>query len=349
MSPMSSRYSCQPSPQTRWQRLSTRSWTPGGQTRASGPLGTKCRCRRYGGRPSTWSPWKWVRNRTSMAPGSMPRRCMGGRRGAPASSRMRPSTTTAPLYRSREKAAPVPRKAIFIGRQRSPKRECPRGRDLPVEVDVLDRRSAGPYSATMPSDVHGGAAAPSGRVLDPGFFARDTLDVAADLLVKLVVREVDGRARWGRLVEVEAYCGPADRAAHSWRGLTPRTTVMYGPPGHVYVYLIYGMHHCLNFVTRPAGCPQAVLVRALEPGPGVGRASGPGLVCRALAIDRTLNGRPLVPPDLYVADDGLRVDPAAVVTGPRVGVAYAGDGGDRPGRFRVKVPAPAAASRHRPS
>ena len=74
-------------------------------------------------------------------------------------------------------------------------------------------------------------------------------------------------------------------------------------------------------------------MRALEPGPGVGRASGPGLVCRALAIDRTLNGRPLVPPDLYVADDGLRVDPAAVVTGPRVGVAYAGEWADKPWRF----------------
>ena len=187
------------------------------------------------------------------------------------------------------------------------------------------------------------------KALPPEWFARDTLVVARELLGKVLVRQLDGRQLTGRLIEVEAYCGPEDLAAHSARGLTPRTRVMYGPPGHAYVYFIYGMHHCLNFVTRPEGSPQAVLVRALEPGPGVGRASGPGLVCRALAIDRTLNGRPLVPPDLYVADDGLRVDPAAVVTGPRVGVAYAGEWADRPWRFRIKVPAPAAASRRRPS
>src|SRR5437588_3751758 len=189
-----------------------------------------------------------------------------------------------------------------------------------------------------------------GVVLGPEFFARDTVTVARDVLGKLLVREVGGVRLWGRLVEVEAYLGPDDLAAHSVGGRrTPRTEVMYGPPGRAYVYLTYGMHHCLNFVTRSEGLPQAVLVRAIEPGPGVGRASGPGLVCRALDIDRTLNGRPLVPPDLYVADDGLRVDPAAVVTGPRVGVAYVGEWADRPWRFRIKVPAPAAASRHRPS
>src|SRR5204862_6002031 len=124
--------------------------------------------------------------------------------------------------------------------------------------------------------------------------------------------------------EVEAYCGPDDRAAHSWRGLTPRTRVMFGPPGRAYVYFIYGMHNCLNFVTRPEGCPQAVLVRAVEPGPGVGRASGPGLVCRALGIDRSLNGSPLEPPALYVLDDGHRPAPGAIVQTPRIGVEYAG-------------------------
>ena len=117
--------------------------------------------------------------------------------------------------------------------------------------------------------------------MPPEFFARPTLEVARDLLGKLLVREVNGETRWGRLVEVEAYCGPDDLAAHSSGGRrTPRTEVMYGPPGHAYVYLIYGMHHCLNFVTRPAGEPQAVLVRALEPGPGTGRCAGPGLVWR---------------------------------------------------------------------
>jgi DNA-3-methyladenine glycosylase len=106
---------------------------------------------------------------------------------------------------------------------------------------------------------------------------------------------------------------------------------MFGPPGHAYVYLIYGIYHCLNFVTRPEGEPQAVLVRGLEPGPGVGRCSGPGLICRALDIDRSLNGIPLVPPVLYVADDGHV--PAEVFTSPRVGVDYAGEWAALPWRF----------------
>ena len=119
------------------------------------------------------------------------------------------------------------------------------------------------------------------------------------------MREFDGQVLWGRLVEVEAYLGPDDLAAHSRRGRrTARTEVMFGEPGHAYVYFTYGMHWCLNFVTREAGVPQAVLVRALEPGPGVGRCCGPGLVTRALSIDRALNGAPLQRPDLYVIDDG---------------------------------------------
>ncbi len=120
----------------------------------------------------------------------------------------------------------------------------------------------------------------------------------------MLVREVDGQILWGRLVEVEAYLGPEDLAAHSRGGRrTARTEVMYGLPGHAYVYFTYGMHWCLNFVTREADVPQAVLVRALEPGPGVGRCGGPGLVTRALGIDGALNGAPLAPPDLYVVDD----------------------------------------------
>ena len=108
---------------------------------------------------------------------------------------------------------------------------------------------------------------------------------------------------------------------------------MYGPPGHAYVYLIYGIWNCLNFVTRPAGDPQAILVRALEPGPGVGRCSGPGLLCRSLEIDRTLNGVPLVPPDLYLVDDGFK--PATISRSPRIGVDYSGEWKDRPWRFCV--------------
>jgi DNA-3-methyladenine glycosylase len=179
---------------------------------------------------------------------------------------------------------------------------------------------------------------PEGRSLGPEFFARDTLEVARDVLGKLLVREVDGEVRWGRLVEVEAYCGPDDRAAHSWRGLTPRTRVMFGPPGRAYVYFIYGMHHCLNLVTREEGAPQAVLIRALEPGPGVGRCSGPALVCRSLAVDRGLNGVPLEPPALYLLDDGFRPEPARLFQTPRIGVDYAGEWSRLPWRFCVDSP-----------
>ena len=174
--------------------------------------------------------------------------------------------------------------------------------------------------------------APAGRLLGSQFFDRDTVAVARDLLGKVLVREVEGKHLWGRLVEVEAYLGPDDLAAHSSGGRrSPRNEVMYGPPGHAYVYFTYGMHHCLNFVTRQEGIPQAVLVRALEPGPGVGRCSGPGLVCRALDIDRNLNGAELVPPSIYVLDD----DPPSrrMYATPRIGIGQQGEWTDRPLRF----------------
>ena len=175
-------------------------------------------------------------------------------------------------------------------------------------------------------------APPAGRLLGPDFFDRDTVEVARDLLGKVLVREVEGKLVWGRLVEVEAYLGPDDLASHSSGGRrSPRNEVMYGPPGHAYVYFTYGMHHCLNFVTRQAGVPQAVLVRALEPGPGVGRCSGPGLICRALDIDRELNGAALVPPSIYVIDDDS--PSRRLYTTPRIGIGQQGDWTERPLRF----------------
>jgi DNA-3-methyladenine glycosylase len=174
-------------------------------------------------------------------------------------------------------------------------------------------------------------------VLDASFFERDTVVVARDLLGKVLVRELDGQVMWGRLVEVEAYLGPDDLAAHSKGGRrTPRTEVMFGPPGHAYVYFTYGMHWCLNFVTREAGVPQAVLVRALEPGPGVGRCSGPGLVTRALSIDGALNGVPLRPPNLYVVDDAA--PKRRVFVTPRIGVQGTGRWEKRLLRFCVDSP-----------
>src|SRR4030081_2953671 len=192
---------------------------------------------------------------------------------------------------------------------------------MPVARRLVKTRPDGAGEGTM-----------AGVVLDPEFFDRETVTVARDLLGKVLVREVDGRQLWGRVVEVEAYLGPDDLGAHSSGGRrSPRNEVMYGAPGHAYVYFTYGMHHCLNFVTQPVGVPQAVLVRALEPGPGVGRGGGPGLVCRALGIDRTINGVALVPPQLYVVDDHVPSRPWFAT--PRIGIGDQGDWTERPLRF----------------
>ena len=170
------------------------------------------------------------------------------------------------------------------------------------------------------------------RRLPRRFYDRDTTLVARELLGKLLVR-IDARGeRVGRIVETEAYLGPHDRAAHSARGLTPRTAVMFGPPGHAYVYLIYGMHHCLNVVTEEEGHASAVLIRALEPVRGIeGRTQGPGLVCRAMGIDRRLNGHDLLSDDFFIAGAGRSAPP--IVRRPRIGVDYAGAWARRQLRF----------------
>jgi DNA-3-methyladenine glycosylase len=161
--------------------------------------------------------------------------------------------------------------------------------------------------------------------------------VAPDLLGKHLVREVSGRVLSGRIVEVEAYQGPEDLAAHSARGRrTARTEVMYGPPGHAYVYFIYGMHYCMNIVCEGVDVPHAILIRALEPGPGTDRCSGPALLCRSLDIDRSLTGIALEPPTLYVVDGGGTAGP--VYQTPRIGVDYAGEWAARPWRFCLNSP-----------
>ncbi|HZW22814.1 DNA-3-methyladenine glycosylase [Noviherbaspirillum sp.] len=172
--------------------------------------------------------------------------------------------------------------------------------------------------------------------LPRSFYARATEDVARDLLGKHLVH-VDGDIeRRARIVEVEAYVGAHDLAAHSSKGVTPRTAVMYGPPGHAYVYLIYGMHHCMNVVTEPEGNGAAVLLRAAEPVANVeGNTKGPGLLCRALGIDKRLNGRDLLSEDFYLAAPP-RDEAFGVVTRPRIGVAYAGEWADAPLRFYIE-------------
>ncbi len=174
------------------------------------------------------------------------------------------------------------------------------------------------------------------RKLPRRFYARDTVEVALDLLGKHVVHAVRGRQRVGRIVEVEAYLGPQDRAAHSTRGRTRRNEVMFGPPGHAYVYLIYGLHHCLNVVTEREGHASAVLIRALEPVQDLpGKTSGPGLLCRALAVDRASNGLDLLGDELYLTAPPA---PAAfsIARRPRIGVEYAGAWARRLLRFYVR-------------
>lgn len=162
------------------------------------------------------------------------------------------------------------------------------------------------------------------RKLPRHFYDRDTIEVAHALLGKCLVHRVEGVERVGRIVEVEAYLGPHDLAAHSARGRTARTEVMFGPAGHAYVYLIYGMHHCVNVVTQAEGVASAVLLRALEPVRNVeGRTQGPGLLCKAMGVDRRLNGHDLLSDDFYVADDGAP-SRIRIVKRPRIGVDYAG-------------------------
>jgi len=170
--------------------------------------------------------------------------------------------------------------------------------------------------------------------LPRAFYARSSLDLAPDLIGLHLVRNDSGVLRIGRIVETEAYMGPDDLAAHSAGGRrTARTEVMFGPPGRAYVYFIYGVWNCLNVVAAPVGVPHAVLLRALEPVARIEEATwGPGLLCRALRIDRTLNGADLRGTELWIEGSRKR-RLARIGAGPRIGVDYAGDWAQRPWRF----------------
>ncbi|MBP1697184.1 MAG: 3-methyladenine glycosylase [Deltaproteobacteria bacterium] len=172
--------------------------------------------------------------------------------------------------------------------------------------------------------------------LERAFYDRDTIIVARELLGKYLVHLSGGLERVGRIVEDEAYLGPHDLAAHSAKGLTKRTKVMFGPPGYAYVYLIYGMYDCMNVVTEHEGHASAVLLRAVEPVKNIdGRTQGPGLLCKAMHIDRRLNGHDLVSDDFYIADPP-EDEPLTIVNRPRVGVAYAKHWQRRLLRFYIK-------------
>ena len=147
--------------------------------------------------------------------------------------------------------------------------------------------------------------------------------MARDLLGQVIVHG----SRAGRIVEVEAYVdqyqGEQDRAAHSSHGITARTRVIYGPPGHAYVYLVYGIYECLNIVAEPKGTPGCVLIRALEPLTEIGDASGPGKHTRALGITRGHYGHDLLQPPLTIHRLGRPPEP--IVAKPRIGIRHNAD------------------------
>lgn len=169
----------------------------------------------------------------------------------------------------------------------------------------------------------------SSKKLDPAFFIRDVLDVAPQLLGKIIVRRFpDGTLLRHRITETEAYRGEEDLACHASKGRTKRTDILYHGGGRVYVYLIYGMYQMLNFVTAPENIPQAVLIRGIE------GFTGPGKVTRHLQIDKSFYGEELwISERIWVEDDGFH--PAHIRTGPRVGVDYAGEWKDKPWRFMM--------------
>jgi DNA-3-methyladenine glycosylase len=181
------------------------------------------------------------------------------------------------------------------------------------------------------------------RILTRAYFNRPTLTVARSLIGKYLVRAIDGGVLAGKIVEVEAYVGPKDKACHASKGRTQRTDVMFGPGGVAYVYLIYGMYHCLNVVTEREEFPSAVLIRAVEIDGEL--IDGPGRLCRALQIDRRLNRVDLTTGEsIWFEDRGVLVKKADVRAHPRIGVDYAGEWAQKPWRFRLCRVTPSARS-----
>jgi len=178
------------------------------------------------------------------------------------------------------------------------------------------------------------------RVLPRIYFARPTIQVARSLVGKYLIRCIDGREIAGKIIEVEAYVGAEDKACHASKGRTQRTDVMFGPGGIAYVYLIYGMYHCLNVVTEREEFPSAILIRAIEIDGEL--VDGPGRICRALQIDRRLNRVDLTTGEsLWFEDRGVLVKKTDVETHPRIGVDYAGEWAQKPWRFRLcRITAP---------
>ena len=173
------------------------------------------------------------------------------------------------------------------------------------------------------------------KILPRSYFNRPTVTVARSLVGKYLVRRNGAGIIAGRIIEVEAYVGSQDKACHASKGRTKRTEVLFGPPGIAYVYLIYGMYHCLNVVTEQEEFPSAALIRAIEIDGEL--IDGPGRLCRALQVDCRLNRVDLTTGEsLWFEDRGALVARGEVGAHPRVGVDYAGEWAKRPWRFRMR-------------
>ena len=196
------------------------------------------------------------------------------------------------------------------------------------------------------------------------FYLGDTVQIAQMLLGTCLVRRMpDGELLVGRITETEAYVGRCDKACHAYGyRKTERTATLFAPPGTAYIYLIYGMYHCLNFVTEPEGEPAAVLLRAVDPLAGTETMrrlrygdepwnayreknflNGPGKVCKAFSLTREENGRDLTGDTLFLCDSPVDVGLPCpgfprerVVAGPRIGIDYAEEARDFPWRFQLK-------------
>lgn len=191
------------------------------------------------------------------------------------------------------------------------------------------------------------------KILNDSFYEASTEEIAKKLLGKLLCHRADTGLYAGKIVETEAYLGERDSASHASRGRTPRTEIMYGPPGHAYIYLIYGMYYCLNIVTEKEGIASAVLIRALEPvilesqnideeqkffqNKKVEKIlNGPGKLCREFRIGKGLNGMKLSRQNGLWIEEGEDIPPRQIVQAKRIGVEYAGEWKDRLLRFYIK-------------
>ena len=165
-------------------------------------------------------------------------------------------------------------------------------------------------------------------ILPRKFYLRPTLEVAKDLLGKYLVY----KDKAGKIIEVEAYIGQKDLACHASKGKTKRNEAMFLEGGHIYIYLIYGIYHCLNIVTGKKDSPEAVLIRALEDE----NSDGPGKLCRVFGLSRSHNGLDLRKGPIYIEDRGVKIPKNQILKTPRIGVDYAGSDAKLPWRFLIK-------------